>query len=75
MARISSQYECNRRSAQARYFDARFAESRGLSEYSMRKLKAFVRYYDQRELDQLGALRRPNGLPQHWVYVGYLSAR
>lgn len=52
-----------------------FPESRGLSEYSMRKLKAFLRYYDQRELDQLGALRRPNGLPQHLGYVGYLLAR
>ena len=52
-----------------------FPESRGLSEYSMRKLKAFLRYNYQRELDQLGGLRRPNGLPQYLGYVGYLLAR
>lgn len=51
-----------------------FAESRGLSEHTIRKLKAFARSYNQRELDQLCALRRPNGLPLHWGYVGYLLA-
>jgi hypothetical protein len=51
-----------------------FAESRGFSEHAVRKLKTFARAYNRRELDQLCALRRPNGLPLHWGYVGYLLA-
>ena len=51
-----------------------YAESRGLSEHTVRKLKAFARAYNKRELDQLCELRRPNGLPLHWGYVVYLLA-
>lgn len=51
-----------------------FAEDRGLSEHTVRKLRAFARAYNARELSELCALRRPNGLPLHWGYVIYLLA-
>lgn len=51
-----------------------FAESNDLSEHMVRKLKTFARAYSDEELDQLCALRRPNGLPLHWGYVNYLLA-
>lgn len=66
--------EANRESKKNGVSTQQFAEDRGLSEHTVRKLRAFARAYNARELSELCALRRPNGLPLHWGYVIYLLA-
>ncbi len=46
-----------------------FADAHGMTEHTMRKIKAFAREYSRAELADMCRLRRPNGLPLQWGFM------
>jgi hypothetical protein len=47
-------------------------EQHGLCASTVQKWRLFHEQYSKEELEELCALRRPNGLPLHWGYLPYL---
>ena len=62
----------DRRAGRSPLSASNLAETRGVSEHLMRKIKRFAGAYTPRDFDALCNARRPNGLPLQWGHVNYL---
>jgi hypothetical protein len=70
--RLRDRYQIGRKANRSKLTTSEFSGEHGLSEHTVRKLKRFATEYSVDELEALCQLRRPNGLPFHVGYVGYL---
>lgn len=70
--KLRHHYDLGQRALRSEMSTKDFAEANGVNENTLRKIKAFANAYSPPEVNELLALRRPNGLPLHWGFLPIL---
>ena len=70
--RLRDHYAMGQKAKKAKISTKDFAAKHGYNEHTMRKIRAFANGYTAEDLEELCALRRPNGLPLQWGHIPYL---